>query len=218
MPKSGFRSYAWRWRAAPRRWWRCPIPRGEIWGADSGSPLTIAFCRVGVMTSQTQIRPLLTSASPCPCGSGQLFGQCCEPVLLQQRPAADAEYLMRSRFTAHVVGDDQHLHRTYLETASKPFVAEAADMAVVHWTRLVIHAHEVGSRPEMAWVDFSAFYQDGGNELALHEKAEFRHISGQWFYARSVRIGPAPVKAAPKVGRNEPCSCGSGKKFKHCCG
>jgi preprotein translocase subunit SecA len=27
-----------------------------------------------------------------------------------------------------------------------------------------------------------------------------------------------PVRVGPKVGRNEPCPCGSGKKFKHCCG
>ena len=33
--------------------------------------------------------------------------------------------------------------------------------------------------------------------------------------------GPArktPVRAGPKVGRNQPCPCGSGKKYKHCCG
>jgi len=29
---------------------------------------------------------------------------------------------------------------------------------------------------------------------------------------------PAPVQALPKVGRNEPCPCGSGKKFKQCHG
>jgi uncharacterized protein YecA (UPF0149 family) len=29
---------------------------------------------------------------------------------------------------------------------------------------------------------------------------------------------PVPVRVAPKVGRNEPCPCGSGKKFKKCCG
>ena len=30
---------------------------------------------------------------------------------------------------------------------------------------------------------------------------------------------PQPTKrATPKIGRNEPCPCGSGKKFKHCCG
>ncbi|MGD0258948.1 MAG: preprotein translocase subunit SecA [Verrucomicrobiota bacterium] len=27
-----------------------------------------------------------------------------------------------------------------------------------------------------------------------------------------------PVRAGPKVGRNDPCPCGSGKKYKHCCG
>ena len=27
-----------------------------------------------------------------------------------------------------------------------------------------------------------------------------------------------PVKAADKVGRNDPCPCGSGRKYKHCCG
>ena len=26
------------------------------------------------------------------------------------------------------------------------------------------------------------------------------------------------VRTAPKVGRNDPCPCGSGKKYKHCCG
>ncbi|MDE6317491.1 MAG: SEC-C domain-containing protein [Muribaculaceae bacterium] len=29
---------------------------------------------------------------------------------------------------------------------------------------------------------------------------------------------PEPVKAGPKVGRNDPCPCGSGKKFKNCHG
>jgi preprotein translocase subunit SecA len=29
---------------------------------------------------------------------------------------------------------------------------------------------------------------------------------------------PQPVKKGPKTGRNDPCPCGSGKKYKHCCG
>jgi len=28
---------------------------------------------------------------------------------------------------------------------------------------------------------------------------------------------PTPALAAPRVGRNDPCPCGSGKKFKKCC-
>ncbi|MCP5508583.1 MAG: SEC-C domain-containing protein, partial [Chlamydiales bacterium] len=29
---------------------------------------------------------------------------------------------------------------------------------------------------------------------------------------------PEPVVVGPKVGRNDPCPCGSGKKYKKCCG
>jgi hypothetical protein len=29
---------------------------------------------------------------------------------------------------------------------------------------------------------------------------------------------PAPMRTGPKIGRNEPCPCGSGKKYKKCCG
>jgi uncharacterized protein len=40
-----------------------------------------------------------------------------------------------------------------------------------------------------------------------------------WLPYRRAMHGQATVRrAAPKVGRNDPCPCGSGKKFKHCCG
>ena len=29
---------------------------------------------------------------------------------------------------------------------------------------------------------------------------------------------PKPARTGPKVGRNDPCPCGSGKKYKQCCG
>jgi preprotein translocase subunit SecA len=34
----------------------------------------------------------------------------------------------------------------------------------------------------------------------------------------AIEIAPAPLRNGPKVGRNDPCSCGSGKKYKNCCG
>jgi preprotein translocase subunit SecA len=34
----------------------------------------------------------------------------------------------------------------------------------------------------------------------------------------AIEIAPAPLRAGPKVGRNDPCTCGSGKKYKSCCG
>ena len=133
--------------------------------------------------------------------------------------AENAEELMRSRFTAHALRDYEHLHRTDFETARKPYVAEKNEGQEPAWSRLVIHAHEPGNKPNTALVDFSAYYKSGDAEQALHEKSEFVHVDGRWYYTRAVRLGPPPIRStAPKVGRNDPCPCGSGKKYKHCCG
>jgi len=154
---------------------------------------------------------------PCPCGTGKTFALCCEPILKQQRPASTAEELMRSRFTAHVAHDWVHLHRTYAKTASEPYAADD-ESGGRNWTRLAIHAHEPSNRPDTAFVDFTAYYREGEAEHALHEKAEFQRIEGKWLYTRAVRQGPAPIKSTQaKVGRNDPCPCGSGKKYKQCC-
>ena len=123
---------------------------------------------------------------------------------------------MRSRFTAHTVRNFEHLHRTYLPTAKTAYVPEP-DAPEIAWTRLVVHLHELGAKPDTAFVDFTAYFTEEGQEQAIHERSEFLRVSGEWFYARTVRNGPAPLKAAVKVGRNDPCPCGSGKKYKHCC-
>ena len=157
-------------------------------------------------------------AKPCPCGTGKTFAECCQPILKKQKPAADAEQLMRSRFTAHVAHDFEHLHRTYLESSKEPFDPAEEEGGGRDWTRLVIHAHDRSNKPETAFVDFTAYYQENGAEQAFHEKAEFQRIDGTWFYTRAVRQGPPPIKSAEaKVGRNDPCPCGSGKKYKQCC-
>ena len=124
---------------------------------------------------------------------------------------------MRSRFTAHVARDWAHLHRTVLETAREPY-DPGNEPKPTDWRRLVIHAHEAGAKPDTAFVDFTAYFQEGDAEQALHEKGEFQRVEGVWYYTRPVRQGPAPLKAAQaKVGRNDPCPCGSGKKHKQCC-
>ena len=156
------------------------------------------------------------AGQPCPCGSGKNFDACCGPVLAGQRRPATAEELMRSRFTAHVAQDYAYLHRTYRPTSRLPFKGED-DPATLGWTRLVIHSHEPGQNPDHAFVDFTAYFAEQGVEHAVPEKSEFHRVDGQWLYTRSTRTGPAPAKAAPKVGRNDPCPCGSGKKYKQCC-
>ena len=124
---------------------------------------------------------------------------------------------MRSRFTAHVARDYAYLHRTYEPTAKVPY-QEETDPWTQDWTRLVIHSHEPGSNRDAATVEFSAFFVDQAGEHALIERSEFRRADGQWLYTRTLRQGPAPIRSTtPKVGRNDPCPCGSGRKYKHCC-
>lgn len=125
---------------------------------------------------------------------------------------------MRARFTAHATGAFEFIHRTYRETARLRYLPEdnATD---VEWTRLEIHSQTSGSAPHLATVDFSAYGKRQGAEFVHHEKAEFAREGSTWIYTRPLREGPAPIKAsAPKPGRNDPCPCGSGKKYKHCCG
>ncbi len=161
--------------------------------------------------------PDFDPSSPCPCGTGRSFTDCCGAVIAGRRPAATAEELMRSRYTAHVRGDEAYLHRTYKCTAGRPFVP-SPEGPTTTWTKLVIHQHEPGAQPDTATVDFSAYYEEEGQTGVLEEKAEFQRIAGSWIYTRALRQGPAPVRSAgPKVGRNDPCPCGSGKKYKHCC-
>lgn len=49
----------------------------------------------------------------------------------------------------------------------------------------------------------------------VHIRDYFR--AGEW--RQAFEEVPAPVvRQGPKVGRNDPCPCGSGRKFKKCCG
>jgi SEC-C motif-containing protein len=125
---------------------------------------------------------------------------------------------MRARFAAHVRHDFAFLHRSYRPTAHTPYVPEPEEGKRVQWTRLVVHGTAPGKSPEFATVDFSAYGLQDGAEVVLHENAEFQRENGTWTYTRPLREGPAPVRhAAAKVGRNDPCPCGSGKKYKQCC-
>ena len=124
---------------------------------------------------------------------------------------------MRARYSAHVVRDSRFLHDSHRPTAGRPYAPEDGEPAVT-WTKLVVHGHEVLPDGRKAYVDFSAYGQEDGVEKVLHEKAEFVRVNDTWLYEREARLGPAPYRsAAPKVGRNDPCPCGSGKKYKQCC-
>jgi SEC-C motif-containing protein len=58
-----------------------------------------------------------------------------------------------------------------------------------------------------------------GKDHVHHERSQFRKVDGRWYFVSGQKISAPPLKRdAEKVGRNDPCPCGSGKKFKKCCG
>lgn len=159
----------------------------------------------------------------CPCGSGAAYADCCGPLLARARRAETAEALMRSRYTAYVRSEAAYLGETLLPRKRAGFDPEGtlAWNADVTWLGLRVLATERGGPgDDDGVVEFTVSYAKGGETHAFHEVSRFRKKGGAWFYVDGRVDGePEPRAAtAPTAGRNDPCPCGSGKKFKRCCG
>ncbi len=155
--------------------------------------------------------------TPCPCGSGRSFDGCCGPILAGA-PAPTAEALMRSRYTAFVRRDLDHVERTHAPEIRDDFNRGEAERVAdeAEWQRLdVVRANEEG---DAATVEFLIHFRRDGKDLRHHERATFRREGGEWFYVQGDVNPKGEPRRVVKVGRNEPCPCGSGKKFKTCCG
>ncbi len=158
----------------------------------------------------------------CHCNSDLDFDNCCGPVLSGEKPAATAEALMRSRYSAYVCGEIDYLseslhpdHRADHDVAATRRWAESAD-----WIGLEIRSTKDGAEgDDEGQVEFIVSYREQGVVRNHHEISRFKRDAGRWYYVD----GDTPkvetfVKDQPKVGRNDPCPCGSGKKYKKCCG
>jgi SEC-C motif-containing protein len=153
----------------------------------------------------------------CPCGLGREFEDCCGPIL-DGTPAATPEALMRSRYSAFVLGRIEHINRTHAPEIREDFnLAEAErTVAEVEWQGLsVLHASENGDKGK---VEFSVCFRRDGEDLTQHEVSSFRRVDGQWLYEGGDVSAKHPPRQVVKIGRNDPCPCGSNKKYKKCCG
>lgn len=154
----------------------------------------------------------------CPCGSGKPFEFCCGP-LIAGRPAPTAEALMRSRYSAFVIGNLDYLQKTSAGEAALKFnrAELALSLPSTEWLRLEINGTEDGQVGDQSGsVTFRVRFRENGRLHVQGERSEFRRIGGEWRYVRGdVEIRP---DASVRVGRNDPCPCGSGKKFKKCHG
>ena len=75
-----------------------------------------------------------------------------------------------------------------------------------------------GESDEEGIVEFEATYSQHHTRDVHHETAYFKKVNGDWMYSYGAMTPTTVVRETPKVGRNEPCPCGSGKKYKNCCG
>ncbi|MDR2898329.1 MAG: YchJ family protein [Spirochaetaceae bacterium] len=158
----------------------------------------------------------------CPCGSGKTYKECCEPFITGKSQPATAEQLMRSRYSAY----EKHEIAYIIDTCTIREEEQRVDPEETRrwseesqWLGLKILNTEKGQEGDTEGiVEFSAEYVRKGLKDVHLERASFKKESGRWLYDDGSLIPTTIVRAEKKVGRNEPCPCGSGKKYKQCCG
>lgn len=174
----------------------------------------------GYLRSMTQIT--------CPCRKTAEktlpFADCCEPYLTGSAKAPSAEALMRARYSAFATGKIDYLidsvapeARGDIERGSLEAWARESE-----WHGLDI-VETVEGRPgnKTGIVEFVAHFTRAGDEReAHHERSTFRFDDKDqcWYFIDGARPKGRTIVKGPQIGRNDPCSCGSGKKYKKCCG
>ena len=162
--------------------------------------------------------------SQCPCGNATPYEACCQPIHQTHSKANTPEQLMRARYSAHVLGLVDFVVETYHSSCNaseqRDAIAESVDS---EWTELEVL--ESSADENEGYVTFKAFFNQDEKPYCLEERSRFVREDGLWYYIdgeypsekqQDERLSQ-PVKSL-KIGRNDPCICGSGKKFKKCCG
>jgi SEC-C motif-containing protein len=116
----------------------------------------------------------------CPCRSGQLYAKCCAPAHAGM-PAATAEALMRSRYSAFVLRRDQYLFETWHPRTRPTDIRLLRHDPPPKWLGLEVrHMTTEGDR---ATVEFVARYRSGGGPATrMHETSRFEREGGRWYY------------------------------------
>ncbi len=143
----------------------------------------------------------------CPCGSGAAYADCCGPYH-QGVPAPTPEALMRSRYSAFALNLTDYLLASW-HASTRPASLAADDQT--RWVRLEIMESEAAGA--QGRVHFRATFREGRRWAVLEEASRFLREEGRWYY----QDGETSMSRL-KPGRNDSCPCGSGRKFKACCG
>jgi SEC-C motif domain protein len=156
----------------------------------------------------------------CPCGTGLAYAECCQPLHQQKTKASTAEKLMRSRYSAYAAGEIDYIEKTNSPEGREAFDRESSTQwsKTSKWLGLeIISTREGKETDNTGEVEFKAHYEREGKREAHYEVGLFERIESVWYY-KDAKTNHEPIRRTePKVGRNDPCTCGSRKKFKKCC-
>lgn len=163
----------------------------------------------------------------CLCGSEKDSNQCCKMFINGLSLPKTAEELMRSRYVAYVEQNVSYLKDTTAPEKRSQFNEEK----VLQWSKSEwLGLKVIESKDKI--VEFMARYKSNGDTFSHHEVSKFRQIGDRWYYVN----GDSHVhqdgvedhhhhhhkknttQSDQKIERNSPCPCGSGKKYKQCCG
>ena len=153
----------------------------------------------------------------CPCCSGIPYKKCCEPFISGEKIPPTPEALMRSRYVAYSQQNNQYILDTW-HSSTRPDIPNPAEDPNVQWIGLKILSTDMGGpNDSKGYVEFRARCRVKGEAGGIDEASEFIKEGDRWFYVDGTTIKPQK-NPDNKVGRNDPCPCGSGKKYKKCCG
>lgn len=163
-----------------------------------------------------------TTMTTCPCGSGKSYEECCAPYHREERWPEDPLTMLRTRYCAYAVGAWDYLERTaWQEEGEEAITASMLEERAsgLDWRRLAILGSGRDEEEGCEYVDYVADYIVDGVAREVAEHAYFKPVEGRLYYTGGIPLAREPIRReTPKVGRNDPCPCGSGKKYKKCCG
>lgn len=152
----------------------------------------------------------------CYCGSSTDFSTCCQPFIQGTKKAPTALALMKSRYAAYCVNASDYLIAS--THSSQRHLYDKADLEAwatdSTWQKLEILSTKDGQDSDkVGEVIFKAYYLDAQKQAHIHhEHSQFVKEDDTWFFHSGKIVKPTIPN------RNDACPCGSGKKYKKCCG
>ena len=125
--------------------------------------------------------------APCPCGRPYAYAQCCGP-LHAGAPAADAERLMRSRYSAYVLKLEDYLLASWHASTRPSSLPLATQDPAPTWLGLEVKRHAPDGDRAIVEVIARVRY-GGGKAQRLHELSRFVHEAGHWYYVDGDMLG-----------------------------